>query len=57
MTKIGQSLNEKTKLILALQQITNITNLLEDNRYQKFVYSHLISIECELKRQLSHFME
>ena len=45
-------MNDKTKLILGLQQINNLTNLLERNKYQHFLYSHLIQIEVELKRQL-----
>lgn len=57
MMKTGQSLSEKTKLLLALQQIDNITSLLEGNDYQNFFYSSLISIQCELKRQLTHFTD
>jgi hypothetical protein len=48
-------MTEKTKLILALMQIDNLTSLLNDNEYQKFLYGHLISIQVELKRQLSHY--
>ena len=48
-------MNDKTKIILALMQINNLTNLLKDNEYQKFLYSHLISVQVELKRQLSHY--
>jgi hypothetical protein len=48
-------MTEKTKLILALMQIDNLTNLIKDNEYEKFMYSHLISIQIELKRQLSHY--
>jgi hypothetical protein len=48
-------MTEQTKLILGLQQIDNLTQLFEDNEYQKFLYSHLISIQVELKRQLSHY--
>lgn len=44
----------KLKLVLALQQVQNLVSLLEGNEYQSFIYSHLISIECELKRQLSN---
>ena len=47
-------MNDKTKLILALMQIDNLTNLFEDNEYQKFLQGHLISIQIELQRQLSH---
>lgn len=48
-------MTEEAKLILALMQIDNLTNLLKDNEYQKFIHSHLISIQVELKRQLSHY--
>jgi hypothetical protein len=48
-------MNEQTKLILALMQIDNLIALTNDNEYQKFLYSHLISIQVELKRQLSHY--
>jgi hypothetical protein len=48
-------MTEETKLILALMQIDNLTNLLEGNEYQKFMYGHLISIQVELKRQLGHY--
>jgi hypothetical protein len=48
-------MSEQTKLILALQQIDNLTSLLQENEYQKFLHSHLIQIQVELKRQLSHY--
>ena len=47
-------MNESTKLILALVQIDNLTSLLEGNEYQSFLYSHLISLRCELDRQLTN---
>lgn len=48
-------MNDKTKLLLALQQIDNLTKLLEGNVYEGFLYNHLISMQLELKRQLSHY--
>jgi len=48
-------MTEQTKLILALMQIDNLTNLFKGNEYEKFLYSHLISIQVELNRQLSHY--
>jgi hypothetical protein len=48
-------MTEQTKLILGLQQIDNLTQLFEGNEYQQFLYSHLISIQVELNRQLSHY--
>ena len=47
-------MNQRTKIILALQQIDNLTSLLDGNEYQSFLYSHLISIKCELQRQLTN---
>ena len=48
-------MNNQHKLILALQQIDNLTSLLEGNEYQQFLYNKLIGIQVELKRQLSHY--
>ena len=46
-------MDNKTKLILALQQVDNLVELLKDNEWEKFLYSHLILLDVELKRQLS----
>ncbi len=46
-------MNEQTKLILALMQIDNLTSLTKGNEYQQMLYSHLISIQIELQRQLT----
>jgi len=48
-------MSDQTKLILALMQVDNLTKLIEDNEYQKFMYGHLISVQIELNRQLSHY--
>ena len=48
-------MDDKTKLILALMQIDNLTKLLEGNQYQDFLYSKFISLQIELKRQLNHY--
>ena len=48
-------MTEKEKLIIALMQIDSLTELLQDNEYQQFLYSHLISTQVELQRQLSHY--
>lgn len=47
-------MNEQTKLILALMQVENLTNLIEGNEYQQFLYSHLVSVQVELQRQLTN---
>jgi hypothetical protein len=46
-------MDNKTKLILALQQVDNLVELLDGNEWEKFLYSHLIPLNVELKRQLS----
>jgi sRNA-binding regulator protein Hfq len=46
-------MSEHIKLLLAIDQVDNLTSLLEGNEYQQFFYSHLISIQTELKRQLT----
>jgi hypothetical protein len=47
-------MKDEMKLILALQQINNLTELLHGNEYQHFLYSRLISVRCELERQLTN---
>jgi len=47
-------MKDEVKLILALQQINNLTDLLQGNEYQRFLYGHLISVKCELERQLTN---
>lgn len=47
-------MNDQLKIILALQQIDNITELLRGNEYQQFLYGKLISIRVELDRQLTN---
>jgi len=44
----------ETKLLLALQQIENLTSLLKENEYEKYLYSRLIQVQVELKRQLTN---
>jgi hypothetical protein len=47
-------MDEKTKFILALMQIENISNLMKENEYEHFMVSHLMPLEVEIKRQLSN---
>jgi len=46
-------MTNKAKLILALQQVDNLTKLLKENPYERFLYGHLISVQVELNRQLT----
>ena len=47
-------MNQESKLIFALMQLENITSLIEGNEYETFLQSHLISIDVEIKRQLTN---
>ena len=47
-------MKEKTKLILALDQIESLNQLLSGNEYQGFLYSQLLPMKYELQRQLTN---
>lgn len=47
-------MNNKTKLILSLMQVENISNLMKDNEWEQFMVSHLIPLKCEMERQLTN---
>jgi len=47
-------MTSETKLLLALQQIENLTSLLHQNEYEKYFDIRLIQIQTELKRQLTN---
>jgi hypothetical protein len=47
------TMNEQTKLILALMQIENVSKLLKDGQYTGFFTSHLLPIKFEIERQLN----
>lgn len=46
-------MEQKTKLILALQQIENVRSLLSEGQYAGFFTSHLLPVKFEIERQLS----
>jgi len=46
------TMTSKVNLILALQQIENISNLLRKNNYEAFFTSHLLPVKYEIERQL-----
>ena len=47
-------MTDEIKFILALQQIDNLTSLLNDNEYEQYMYYHLIQVQIELQRQLTN---
>lgn len=46
-------MEQKTKLILALQQVENVSKLLNDGQFAGFFASHLLPVKFEIERQLS----
>jgi len=46
-------MTSKINLILALQQVENISNLVRENNYEEFFTSHLLPIKFEIERQLN----
>jgi hypothetical protein len=47
-------INEKTKLILALNQVENVVNLLDGNEYEKYMCAKLNGVYYELQRQITN---
>ena len=47
-------MNQKTKIILALQQVEGINKLMKGNEYESYITSYLIPIHAELNRQLTN---
>jgi len=45
---------EKFRLMMALQQVNNITLLLKDNEWKNYLYNYLSPIQYELERQLTN---
>jgi len=46
-------MEHRMKLILALQQVNNISELLKEGPYYGFMSSHLLPVKFEIERQLS----
>lgn len=46
-------MNKKTKLILALMQVENISRLMEGNQWEHFTKTHLLPLKFEFERQLA----
>ena len=46
-------MNSQINLILALNQIENVSKLLQDGPYAGFFSSHLLPVRFEIERQLS----
>ena len=47
-------MTENERLIIALNQIDNVTALLENNEWKNYLYNHLSPVKYELERQLTN---
>jgi hypothetical protein len=50
-------MDEKSKLLFALQQVEGISKLMKGNDYESYFISHLIPIHSELSRQLTNLTQ
>lgn len=48
---VVESFDSSTKLILALQQLDNISSLVRGNEYENYLISKLTKVKVELQRQ------
>ena len=47
-------MNDITKLVYALEHIAHLHDLIDDNEYEKYLREQLITLECEIERQLAN---
>ena len=47
-------MDQKTRLLTALQHIHSVTTLIQDNDYHQYMYGKLIMVQVELERQLTN---
>jgi len=50
-------MDKQTKLLFALSQIENVSNLIKDNEYESYLIRHLIVVQSELQRQLTNLTQ
>lgn len=48
-------MSDEEKLKLALHNLEELSNIIVGNEYELFLSQHIIPIQVELKRQLSHY--
>ena len=48
---------ERVRLLLALNQVDNITELTKNNEWKNYIYNHLSPVKYELERQLSNLSD
>ena len=51
-----REMDQKESILVALQQIHNVSKLFKDNDYHNYICGKLIMVETELERQLAILM-
>ena len=51
------TMDEKSKLLFALQQVKGISKLMKHNEYESYILSYLTPIHAELNRQLTNLTQ
>ena len=49
-------MDKKERILLSLQQIHNVTKLIDDIDYRSYMYNKLIMVQVELERQLTNLI-
>ena len=50
-------MNNRTKLVFALEHVAHLHDLIEDNEWEEMLKESLITLEVELERQLYNELE
>ena len=50
-------MDEKSKLLFALQQVEGINKLMKDNEYEHYITTFLAPVNAELQRQLTNLTQ
>tara|TARA_B100001113_G_scaffold12937_1_gene10052 strand:- start:670 stop:849 length:180 start_codon:yes stop_codon:yes gene_type:complete len=45
-------MNEQTKLVFAIEHILHLQDLIEDNKEEKYLSTHLLAFKVEVENQL-----
>ncbi len=49
-------MDQKTRLLTAIQQLHNVANLIQENDYRDYMCGKLIMVQVELERQLTNLI-
>lgn len=49
-------MDKKERILMSIQQIHNVTKLIDDIDYRSYMYNKLIMVQVELERQLTNLI-